>query len=55
MAKYHPARSEMSQSHTPEAVDNQHGLESPSMEVAVDVRHYAILELHASDDEEEVL
>jgi len=39
----------------PEAVDNRHGLESPSMEVAVDVRHYAILELHASDDEEEVL
>jgi len=48
MAKHHPAWPEMSQSHTPWS--SWHGSESHSMEVAVDVRRYAILELHASND-----
>jgi len=41
MAKHHPARPEMSQSHTPWS--SWYGSESPSVEVAVDVRRYAIL------------
>jgi len=42
MAKHHPARPEMSQSHTPWS--SRHGSELPSVKVAVDVRRYAILE-----------
>jgi len=41
---------EMSQSHTPWS--SRHGSESPSVEVAVDVRRYAILELHAKNDDD---
>ena len=39
----------MSQSHTPWS--SRHGLESSSVEVAVDVRRYAILELHARNEQ----
>ena len=54
MAEHHPARSEMSQSHTPWS--SRHGSESPSVEVAIDVRHYAVLELHArNDDDDEII
>jgi len=49
MAKHHPARCDMSQSHT--AWSSRRGSESPSVEVAVDVRRYAILELHARNDD----
>ena len=49
MAKHYPARSELSQSHTPWS--SRHGSESPSVEVAVDVRRYAILELYARNDD----
>jgi len=51
MAKHHPARPEMSQSHTPWS--NRHGSESPSVEVAADVRRYAILELHVRNDNDD--
>jgi len=51
MAKHHPARSETSQSHTPWS--SRYGSESPSVEVAVDVRRYAILELHARSDDDD--
>jgi len=48
MAKHHPARSEMSQSHTPWS--SRHGSESPSVEVVVDVGCYTILELRARNN-----
>ena len=53
MAKHHPAQSEMSQSYT--LWSSRHGSESPSVEVAVDVRRYAILhvELHARNDDDD--
>ena len=31
----------------------QHGSESPSVEVDVDVRHYTILELHVRNDDDD--
>jgi len=49
MAKYHPAWSEMSQSHT--AWSSWNGSESPSVEVAIDVRRYTILELMSEMNE----
>jgi len=39
----------MSQSHTPWS--SRHGSESPSLEVAVDVRRYITLELYAKNDD----
>jgi len=51
MAKHHPTRPEMSQSHTPWS--SRYGSESLSVEVAVDVRHYAILQLHDRNDDDD--
>jgi len=42
---------EMSQFHTPWS--SWHGSESPSVEAVVDVRCYAILELHARNDDDD--
>jgi len=49
-SKHHPTWSEMSQSHTPWS--SRHGSESPCVEVAVDIRCYVILELHARNHDD---